>query len=214
MKADTPYVLIADDNPTFIQVLSLTVRQAMPNVAIVSCDSLPCMLERVRADGPYTLILLDLNMPGMSLEEGLQAAIDAARPTPVAVVSGDSSPGTIQSVARSGAGGFLGKTMDVEAMVSAIASMARGERFFPMPQVLHSAVIDGDGSIGFTPQERRMLPMIAAGQNIDQIAEQLGITPVTGRVMVRRVLRKLSVETPEQVADALLRLGIQAPEAG
>jgi CheY-like chemotaxis protein len=59
-------VIVADDHPLFREALIHAVAKVMPGAAIVEADSLESLQQAVEANGAADLLLLDLNMPGVS----------------------------------------------------------------------------------------------------------------------------------------------------
>jgi CheY-like chemotaxis protein len=87
------------------------------------------MAQRTRPD----LVLLDLHLPLLSGQEVLAALrADASAPlreTPVVIVTADLTVGVERAMIEAGANGFIGKPVDVQALLSAVDDHLRAAAF-------------------------------------------------------------------------------------
>ena len=107
-----------------------------------------------------------------------------------------------------GAGGYVLKQIRGDELVTALRRVARGERVQTEAACGFDAIRGqvGDERLrGLTPQERRVLDLVAEGRTNRQIGEQMGIAEKTVRNHVSHVLAKLGLERRTQAALYVVR---------
>lgn len=204
-------LVIADDHPLFRGALREAVLGRQPETAIEEVgtfDDLTALLER---DQDFDLVLLDLTMPGARGFSGLIYLRAQYTAIPVVVVSGNEEPAVIRRCLDLGASGFIPKTMAVGHMRDAIAGVLKGETFLP-PDMNGAAKGDAetDAIIArlatLTPQQVRVLMMLAEGRLNKQIAYELSVSEATVKAHVSAILQKLGVESRTQAVIAVSKV--------
>ena len=159
--------------------------------------SLDEAIAAYRSWGPFDIVLLDLNMPGMGGFDGLSRMIAVAGDVPVAIISGVAQPDKVQGAIAAGARGFLPKTMSAKSISAAIRFMAAGEMY--MPYSLMQRGTDPDG-FGLKPRERDVLRGLAEGLSNKEIAIKLDLQEVTVKLHVKTLSRKLNARNRTHAA--------------
>jgi CheY-like chemotaxis protein len=114
-------VLYIDDDEDNIFLLRRLFMRKCPDIqlhtAMTGHDGV-----RVAIDDQPTLILLDNRLPGTSGEQILRqlAAAPATAAIPVVIVSGDSSPATVNELLAAGAADFLAKPFDIHQLLAIV----------------------------------------------------------------------------------------------
>ena len=103
-------------------------------------DEVAAILDRTPE---VDVILLDLTMPGVRGFSGLMYLRAQYPSVPVVIVSANDEPAVIRRCMDFGASGFIPKTLGVEAMRAAIATVLRGGVWTP-PDVDLTAAADAD----------------------------------------------------------------------
>lgn len=113
-------VLVADDDRVVSHLLMSGLRKAGYEV-IPAYDAMQALMFAVRVPQPDA-ILLDLSMPGGAGMETLRRIKASARSShiPVVVVSGTTDPDAPEKAKELGAQAFLGKPVDMEALVAVL----------------------------------------------------------------------------------------------
>ena len=200
-------IVIADDHPMVRQALTEAARKGVAEPVIAEAQSLDEAIAAIAAP-PADLLMLDLRMPGMEGLAGL-ARIRAEHPaTPVIVVSALDDAATRRSVAALGAAGFLSKSEPLAVIARAIATVLEGGLWLAEP----GPGDDGGASAisRLTPQQLRVLALLAEGRANKQIAHEMSITEATVKAHVTAILQKLGVRTRVQAAIAARELGLSA----
>lgn len=165
--------------------------------AVHGTGSLDEAILAYRSWGPFDIVLLDLNMPGMGGFDGLSRMIAVAGDVPVAIISGVAQPDKVQAAIAAGARGFLPKTMSAKSISAAIRFMAAGE--IHMPYSLMQRGSDPDG-FGLKPRERDVLRGLAEGLSNKEIAIKLDLQEVTVKLHIKTLSRKLNARNRTHAA--------------
>ncbi|MDB5424203.1 MAG: hypothetical protein JWQ29_1619 [Phenylobacterium sp.] len=117
-------VLVADDNPTNRKVIELMLAAA--GATAISVENGRAALDAWRT-ATFDLVLMDLRMPvmdGLAAIRAIRAeeASSSRRPTPVIVLSANTSPQDRAASAKAGADGHIGKPIRAEELLAAIGA--------------------------------------------------------------------------------------------
>jgi CheY-like chemotaxis protein len=120
-------VLVVDDEPLNITVMSVLLAQAGYVVGAAACGTEAlARLAEAQTDGRIDLVLLDLCMPDMDGFVFLERLAVLADPPPVIVMSGDASGDNIARCRALGCVGFLEKPCQLPALLAGIAQALSG----------------------------------------------------------------------------------------
>ena len=190
-------VLIADDHDLVRAALVSYLADATGDV-VTEASSLDEALQKIRQNGPFDLVLLDYTMPGMSLPSGLNEAIEANSPHPVAILSGTAPPEVARRALAAGAQGFLPKSIDPDTMITAVRHMMAGDVF--RPQEFLDSESREKGAVHITPREMDVLRGVMEGKSNKEIARDLSIQEVTIKLHVKTICRKLQAKNRTHAA--------------
>lgn len=214
-------VLIVDDHPLFREGL----RTAFEGTDIEVVGELADGTSAVAAASATSpdVVLMDLNMPGMS---GLEATrlIAAAGPA-VLVLSMQDDEQSLFAAMRAGASGYLLKGAGRTEVVRAVCAVADGEAIFG-PSVAERvlALFASSSAAGHEPaatafpaltgRERELLELVALGLGNQAIARRLCLAPKTVRNNVSTILTKVhALDRGDAISKARAAgLGVATPE--
>ena len=212
----TTTILVADDHPLFRDAIKSAllgyVNGGPANTTMLEAGDFDEAIAVLQQQPELDLLLLDLNMPGAS---GLSAlvAVRASYPArPVVVVSASDDPTTVRRALDLGASGFISKSADTQTIRNSVKSVLDGEIAAPDDIDLGSEhdpdVADLIARIRtLTPQQARVLGMLAEGLLNKQIAYELGVSEATIKAHVSAVLQKLNVDSRTQAVIRLSKIG-------
>jgi DNA-binding NarL/FixJ family response regulator len=206
-------LVIADDHPLFRGALREAVGGLFERVDISEAGSFDDVAKLLDDSGDVDLILLDLSMPGVRGFSGLMYLRAQYPSVPVVVVSANDDPSVIRRCMDFGASGFIPKTLDIDGMRKAIASVLKGGVWTP-PDVDLEAGTDAEtaelmGRLAtLTPQQVRVLMMLSEGLLNKQIAYELGVSEATVKAHVSAILQKLGVESRTQAVIAAAKIEV------
>jgi DNA-binding NarL/FixJ family response regulator len=191
-------ILLADDHDLVRETLAAFLN-AEGVSRVVMAASLPDALVHIGRSGPFDLILLDYNMPGMNGLEGLEAALKLSGSAPVAILSGTASRELAEAALRAGASGFVPKTLGSQAMVVAVQAMAKGDTFLPFAAFPADEGGEGD-KFNLSRRETEVLRGICEGKSNKEIARDHDLQEVTVKLHVKTLSRKLGAKNRTHAA--------------
>ncbi|HEU5272172.1 MAG TPA: response regulator transcription factor [Xanthobacteraceae bacterium] len=220
MSEPTHYrLLIADDHPLFRGALREAVAGLFARADIAEAGTFDDVAKLLETASEVDVILLDLAMPGVRGFSGLMYLRAQYPSVPVVIVSANDEPAVIRRCMDFGASGFIPKTLGVEAMREAIATVLRGGVWTP-PDIDLNTPADAETTAlltrlaTLTPQQVRVLMMLSEGLLNKQIAYELGVSEATVKAHVSAILQKLGVESRTQAVIAAAKIEIgQWPQA-
>lgn len=207
-------ILVADDHPMFRSAVVLAlVTTGAYRVLEASSQS---TLEASLAEAPdIDLVLLDLTMPGAIGFSSL-LWLRAERPDlPVIVISSDDRPRTVRRAQQFGAAGFIPKAAPAEDLQKAVQRVLDGGLWFESTRAERS---EQDAVLAarfaqLTPQQFRVLMLMAEGLLNKQIADRLGLAENTVKIHVTGVLAKLECRSRTQAAVLVKSLDLEEGDA-
>ena len=206
MKGSGVKILIADDHDLVRDTLVAFV-EASGEIRTSTAPDLETACALVTSDGPFDLVLLDLNMPGMNGLDGLERALELDGSPRVALISGQASREIAERALDCGAAGFVPKTLPAKSLVNAIKFMAMGEKYAPVDFM--TAEPDNRQhpmAASLTDREMQVLRGLTEGKSNKEIARALGLGLGTIKVHVAALLRILDVPNRSGAAAAGARL--------
>ena len=206
-------IVIADDHPLFRGALRQALIDAYDKLEVEEAGNLNDAIALLENGGQPDLVLLDLKMPGVQGFSGL-IYLRAQYPSiPVVVVSATEEPETIHRSLEFGASGYIPKSTPVDKIRDAVDQVLKGEIWVPEDFDHSRSGQDSEAALiaqrlaTLTPQQVRVLMMLAEGLLNKQIAYELGVSEATIKAHVSAILQKLSVESRTQAVIAVNRIG-------
>ncbi|HEY6853049.1 MAG TPA: response regulator transcription factor, partial [Gemmatimonadales bacterium] len=167
------------------------------------------------AAAPWDLVLMDLELPGMSGIEATRRVKALSPRTAVVVLTVFEEPATVLEAICAGADGYLLKRTPPERLLAELRSIFEGHS--PLSGAVAHTVLDlvrrmGPGSPAEDPgsptrlelseREQEVLRCLVDGMGYKQTAERLAVSLDTVRTYIRRIYGKLQVHS---VAEAVSR---------
>ncbi len=190
-------VLIADDHPLFRQGLKHTFSETEDITVTGEAENGDDLIKKV-PDDEYSLILLDIAMPGKSgLDVLKQLKIEYPK-LPVLVLSVYSEDQYALRFIKAGASGYLTKDSAPDQLVEAVRKVARGGKFASpeLTEKLAFGFDDTDKILHETLSDReyQVFQMIAKGQSLTEIGKQLSLSVKTISTHRTRILEKMKMK--------------------
>jgi len=214
-------VLLADDHQLFREGLA-SVLNAQPDFEVVgeASDGLE-VLVKARKLVP-DLILMDIGMPGC---DGVEATQQVKRELPDVVIVmltvRDEDEKLFEAI-KSGAQGYLLKTIRSRELLSMLRGAVRGEA--AITPTLGGRMLEefrrlsrqarrapADEMIALTRREQQVLSLVAQGATDQQIADELVVSIHTVKSHMHNVLSKLHLGQRHEAALYALRQGLIPP---
>lgn len=196
----TTKILLADDHDLVREALSAYLENE-GDAQVKTVDSLQTALQAATDTGPYDLVLLDYNMPGMNGLDGLERFQDQEPGAIVAILSGNAPAKVAQEAIDKGASGFLPKTMGAKSLVNAVQFMVSGETYFPASLLNEREMNQNSAFAGqLSMRESQVLQSLCRGLLNKEIARELGLQEVTIKLHVRTLCRKIEAKNRTHAA--------------
>ncbi len=199
--------LICDDHAIMREAMAATISRIWPDVTIIEAADFPSSWKE--AERKPDLCLCDLSMPGSDSLAGIEALRAIQPEMPIIVVTGSANDAEMIALVKSGVAGFVQKSSTGPVIEAAIRLVLAGGTYIP-PRVaeLVYAAPQATDSPAFTPQQRRVLQLVARGQSNKEIANMLGIAPSTAKFHVDSLLEKLGVRNRAEATAKAIALGL------
>ena len=215
-------VLVVDDHTLFRRGLTALLSRD-PLVQVVGDAGDAGEAQRRAQELQPDVILLDNHLPGVQGVDALTALQDAVPRARIVMLTVSEDETDLAAALRGGAAGYLLKTIEGDALISALARAVRGESVIATEMTgkmvsayLGAATHNGAAaaSVQTSPlsalssREREILRGIAQGASNKEIGRELGIAETTVKVHVQNVLRKLHVSTRVHAAVIATEIGL------
>ena len=193
-------VWIVEDDKLYRESVAALIRQTggmtCPG-AFTSCEE---ALEALEEQPVPDVVLMDLNLPGMSGIDGIARIKALAPTTDLIVLTIHKDSDRIFEAIRTGATGYLLKTAPAGQIIEAIEAVRQGGA--PInPQIarrvlnLFAALAGPRQQYGLTRREREILSLMLEGLVKKEIAERLFLSYYTIDTHVKNIYAKLHVHS-------------------
>lgn len=205
-------ILLADDHALFREGLAGIIA-SQPDFEVVgqAGDGLEAVVKA--AELLPDLILMDIQMPGM---DGIEATRQITQQQPsiaIVILTVREEPERLFQAIKSGARGYLLKSMSSKEMITLLRGVAHGEAPLAPAVAVHmleefrrlSRLVPEKmqtEEITLTSREQSVLGMAAAGLSDKEIAAELSLSVHTVKTHMRNILTKLQVSNRRQAAHA------------
>lgn len=176
--------------------------------------------QRARSARP-DVVLMDIRMPDVDGIEATRRIVadpscDGVR---VLIVTTYGVDPYVYDALRSGASGFVTKTIEPEDLREAVRIVARGDGLLSpsvTSRVIEAFAQSAPPSVEdprielLTEREREVWRCVVAGASNDEIARSLVISPLTAKTHVSRILDKLEVRSRVQLVALAYETGFVA----
>lgn len=205
-------ILIADDHTIVRQGLRQVLALAPDMVLAGEARNGNETLARVRAGG-LDLLLTDITMPDTHGVDLIEAVRQEAPDLPMLVLSMHDERQIAMRAIQAGASGYLTKDSEPETLIAAIRKVAAGGNFID-PQIAARLVFepvgdtDGDPRTRLSEREYQVFGMLAAGQSVNAIADQLHLSAKTISTHKFRIMQKLELDSLSELVRCAVRHGL------
>ena len=200
-------ILLVDDHTLFRSGIRL-ILQRNPEFEIVgeASDGLEGV-KRAKQLKP-DVVLMDLNMPGLSGFEAMQLIVEDLRETAVLMLTVSEEAEDLTAALKSGARGYLLKNIDADYLNQSIKRAAAGVPVIAdaMTAKLVMQFRSGNNVTvepereKLTPRERETMVCLARGESNKEIARNLDVAESTIKIHVQNILKKLNLSSRVQIA--------------
>ncbi|MDG9711719.1 MULTISPECIES: response regulator transcription factor [Streptomyces] len=213
-------VLLADDQTLVREAFAMLVESAR-DMEVVGQAATGRQAVRLARSERADLVVMDIRMPDLDGIEAtrLIAADEDLAGVRVLVLTTYDTDENIVDALRAGASGFLVKDTRPAELLDAIRTVAAGESLLsPGPtarlieRFLRSpSTPETGGPECLSGREREVLSLVARGLNNTEIADALGLSPLTAKTHVSRIMGKLAARDRAQLVIVAYESGLVTP---
>lgn len=205
MTAESIDILIVDDHRILRDGLALIIERE-PDMRVAGAaatgEEALDLLEWLRP----SVILMDLNLPGMSGVEAIRAVRQRDAAIPIVVLTMYQGDEDIRRALEAGATTYLLKHSLSDDLVGVIRDVHAGKR--PLPPDVQARLDDSAERPTLSKREVEVLELVLEGDRNKEIADALSISQETVRVHLRTIFAKLDVHDRTAAVKVALRRGI------
>lgn len=209
-------VVVVDDHTLMRQGL-VGLLDDQPDIEVVGqAGDAPSAFDLVEAARP-DVVFMDIGLPGVSGLEVTARLRDSFPEVQVLIVTMHEREDYLFQALRAGASGYVLKGADVEDLLAAVRTVARGEVYVYQSLTgklvgdYLSRIEEGDhrqSYDGLTEREREVLALIAEGMTSAEIGEKLFLSPHTVQTHRDHIMTKLDLHSRVALTKYAIRKGL------
>lgn len=212
-------ILVADDHALVREMLASRLATE-DNLSVVGTAADGAAAVQIALESKPDVVLMDVDMPGLSAFDAARLISDALPATRVLFVSGYLNDTYIEQALALEAAGYISKSESIDSIVHAVDAVSRGAVYFS-PQVRKRLVVDASGARlrkdrhtrieMLTSREHQILGYIARGLAKKEIARFVGISAKTVDQHCSHIMDKLDIHDRVALARFAIREGLVEP---
>jgi len=158
------------------------------------------------------VVLLDIRLPDGTGFDACRQILSRLPDTRVLILTSVADETLVDEAIRAGAHGYLLKEIDGRGLLQAVFDVAEGKSILDPAVTARVIQLVKGGSSGsrdalavLSPQERKVLALIAEGQTNKEVASDLGLAEKTVKNYLSNIFEKLHVSRRSQAAAMFVR---------
>ena len=202
-------VLLVDDH----ELVRMGIRSLLEDVTgidvVGEASSGEEAVQMVKKLHPH-VVLMDVKMPGMGGLEAIKRILRVDETTKVLAVTVYGEEPYPSRVLQAGAVGYLTKGAGMQEMVQAIKTVSSGKRYIS-PEVAQQLALkhlndEKDSPFdGLSEREMQVMIMITSCQKVQEISDQLCLSPKTVNSYRYRLFEKLNINSDVELTHLAIR---------
>jgi DNA-binding NarL/FixJ family response regulator len=193
-------IVLYEDNPDLLQTLSELVKSNPDFNLMGAFSNAENVLKDMEKLGPH-IVLMDIDMPGINGREALKKIKSAYPDMEIIMLTVFDDNANIFDCIQSGASGYLLKRTPPEKIVEAIRDVRHGGVAMTpsvakkVLQLLPVSNVPPAESVKLSPREVQILTLLTRGFSYKMISAELAISIDTVRTFIKRIYKKLHVNS-------------------
>ncbi|MDP6787596.1 MAG: response regulator transcription factor [Rhodospirillales bacterium] len=208
---------MADSQTLFREGLILVLKGGDEQVRGVEAIDFSGTLRAGEEHGDLRLILIDFHLPGMEGWAGIKTLRHRLPDIPVAVMSPIADYRHVRASMKSGAVGYIPKTLSSKVLTAALNLIFSGGVYLP-PESLYDDYrfagadwMRADGASSppeLTRRQTDVVKLLAEGLSNKEIGQRLSLSEGTIKLHITALLKKFQANNRTQVVIKAIRLGV------
>ena len=221
MSHNSINVMLVEDSPEYREVVKPALDDE-PDMELSSCfgtaERALSSLKGVHRDESPDVILLDLNLPGISGIEAIESFIEAVPKAKIIILTQSDAKADVVNAITLGASGYLLKSATLAQITEAIRTVMTGGASLDssiakmilgtLQTVFEKTACDDL----LTEREMEVLTLLADGLERKQIATELSVRSSTISTHVAHIYEKLNVKNAPAAVAKAFRIGLFPPK--
>lgn len=197
-------VIVADDHPLVREGIKKVLDKAVDFKITAEAENGKQLLNLLRDKAP-DIVICDITMPGRSGLELLKDLSEWYPNIPVLMLSIHPEERMALRAFKAGAWGYLNKSSITEKLVKALRKITIQKRKYINPEVAEQLALhideDQEGSPhdSLSSREFEIMCHIATGDSVQEIAEELSLSPQTIYTYRTRVKEKMGLDSNVEI---------------
>ena len=206
-------LVLADGNRLFVEALQQILEKEM-DAAVVSGAS--CGVDALRSciDFQPDIAVVGEVLPDLSMVEAAKEIRRSVRNIRFVFIIRDGSADMLSLLAGMDSVGAVSQNCDISEFLTALRSVARGERYISAGVIEHLRSVSSDDCNGDDPlneithREREVLYWVSHGLSNKEISERMYLSEKTIKNHVSNILRKLDLDDRTKAAAFAWKEGL------
>ncbi|CAE1144923.1 UvrY/SirA/GacA family response regulator transcription factor [Serratia rhizosphaerae] len=205
-------VLLVDDH----ELVRAGIRRILEDIkGIKVVGEVQCGEDAVKwcRNNVVDIVLMDMNMPGIGGLEATRKIVRYAPDIKVIMLTIHTENPLPAKVMQAGAAGYLSKGAAPQEVVNAIRSVHAGQRYIAsdIAQQMALSQLEPETETPFSclsDRELQIMLMITKGKKVNEISEQLNLSPKTVNSYRYRMFSKLNISGDVELTHLAIRHGL------
>ena len=207
-------VWVVEDNAAFRSALVMVLDKAPGIKCVFEAGSAEEAMQAIRKKPHPNVILMDIELPGISGIEALSRIKPQLPGTSAVIVTAFYDDDRIFRAILAGASGYLLKSASMAEIIGSVRDAATGGA--PMTPLIAKAVLglvagsakNAGKDYGLSPSEKEILELMTKGLLKKEISDKLSMSYHTVDARLRSIYSKLHVNTRSEAVGKALREGV------
>lgn len=205
-------ILVVDDHE-LVRAGMRRLLEENPQIQAISEASSGEEALQMASSDRFDLVLMDINLPGISGLEASDKLLLLAPESRIIMVTGRLEGGHIRKLLNAGVRGYITKGSSADEMSKAMQRVMAGEQYLSpdVAQQVAMDMINGDDGNPFdrlTTREGEIISLLLKGQRNRQISNNLHISEKTVSTHRTRAFEKLNVKTTAELVRLAIRFDL------
>lgn len=208
MSRAKPIRLVIVDDHEVVRIGLCAVLKLTPGLTVVGEGSRMADAKKLCVRHQPDLVLLDIRLPDGSGVEAAREILSKCPNTRVLFLTSFADDHTVLEAILAGAQGYILKDISSQGLVRAIRTVASGQALidprltkYTVEWVKHSYASSGHSHRPLlSPQEQRLLPLVAKGLTNKEIAASLQLREKTVKNYLANIYTKLNISRRSKIA--------------